>query len=322
MCICAPFKRLPLKCRASTLYFFPLFYCCFLVGSLALLPSPFVNRPLFSSCCLAFAFLNLLTSVVGQVGIFKRMDAALRGTLVLLMMENLMIFFIGVFLLVHLFSIRPAALFSTDKLAASVRTELMEGSGAFQQDHAFDDDDDVLHPTSRLTGECLLKFSVETRWWVATVASGALVVCSTITSLCLRAVAEFQAELDAEAFVEDARHLRDSERMLLLQASKEYGPEHRASFLRGSDSFRQCRESASREGSPRGESGEERSIPHKLAQESMQLPHEQTLPSSRKASTSPGRQCAGDDGADPSTPSGLHEDAHQIETVDEEEGRV
>ncbi|KEP65417.1 UNVERIFIED_CONTAM: hypothetical protein HHA_285290 [Hammondia hammondi] len=321
MCICAPFKRLPLKCRASTLYFFPLFYCCFLVGSLALLPSPFVNRPLFSGCCLAFAFLNLLTSVVGQVGIFKRMDAALRGTLVLLMMENLMIFFIGVFLLVHLFSIRRAALFSTDKSTAGVRTELMEGSDAFQQDHAFDDDD-VLHPTSRLTGECLLKFSVETRWWVATVASGALVVCSTITSLCLRAVAEFQAELDAEAFVEDARHLRDSERMLLLQASKEYGPEHRASFLLGSDSFRRCRESASREGSPRGVFDEERSTPHKLAQESMQMPHEQRLPSRRKGSSSPGRQCAADDGGNSSTPSGLHEDAHQIDTVDEEEGRV
>lgn len=240
------------------------------------------------------------------------MDAALRGTLVLLVMENLMVFFIGVFLLVHLFSIRPSALFPADTGPA--------GTGV-QREDAFDGED-MLHPAAKLTGESLLKLSVEARWWIATIASVALVVCSTITSLCLRAVAEFQAELDAEAFVEDARHLRDTERMLLLQASKGYRPEHGAFLFPGSETSRWRRDSVSREGSPRRVSDEEGSVTHRLIQDAKSLPHQQRRTSRRNVAAVPSKHCTGENGGDPSTASELHEDAHQIETIGEEEGRV
>ncbi|PFH34824.1 hypothetical protein BESB_068570 [Besnoitia besnoiti] len=322
MCLCAPFSRIPLTCRASALYLFPFFYCCFLVGFLALLPAPFANRPLFSCCCLAFAFLNLLTSIVGQIGVFKRMDAALRGTVVLLVMENLMVFFIGVFVLVHLVSMRPSALAFFQEGDVDSKLRLMTDQRAL----ALDDEDAelrMLAPAARPMGECLLKLSIETRWWIAMVASVMLIICSALTSCCLRAVAEFQAELDAEAFVEDARLLRDSERMMLLQASKGYGPLPDTSLLAGSDSYRWQKDSTSREVSPRAASESDGISTHRLvAGESKHHLHQQQSTSQRAVVVDATAHPEGDNGGDISTASAFPEDAHQIDAVAEADGHV
>lgn len=93
---------LPLKWRACLLFSFPLVYA----AALAIIPL-WVNDPLgenliLSCSCVAFASVNLLTFLIGEAGVFCRLEAALRATLVLLIMENVMTFFLSAFALLEL----------------------------------------------------------------------------------------------------------------------------------------------------------------------------------------------------------------------------
>ncbi|PHJ18727.1 transmembrane protein [Cystoisospora suis] len=231
MCVCALFSHIPLTWRASILYFFPLLYGSFLLGALILLPSPFIKRPLFACCCLAFALLNILTFTIGQIGVFKRLDAALRGTVVLLVMENLMIFFIATFLLVHMVYARTATFRDDRTLEEKSSGAVMTLASALPKDLVENENSEEMEEP----GEPFLRISDVARWWLTVGSSIILIVCSILTSFCLRAVAELQAELDAEAFVEDARHLRDSERVMLLQASRCCRPDSADPFLQTPD---------------------------------------------------------------------------------------
>lgn len=180
-CICCP-----LKWRAGALFSFPLFYASVLVALISSLPSPFTATPILSLTCLSFAAINLLTFSVGELGIFCRLEAALRATLVLLIMENVVTLFISFFFLV--FSLYKA-----------------------------------FHPASYR------------RWPLVSLSPAAAVSLSlslfllsllSMSSLCV--VAEYQADLDAEAFIAETERLRYTERQALLDGNRgppKYTPE-------------------------------------------------------------------------------------------------
>ncbi|KAL8271007.1 hypothetical protein Esti_005075 [Eimeria stiedai] len=165
---------LPLKWRAGLLFLMPLVYGGLLLGVVLGRSPPVASKPIFSVSCLVLASANLLTFVVGELGVFLRVEAALRATVVLLIMESLLAFLGSAF--VSAFCIYEA-----------------------------------LNPKP-LSRHWLLKQSVG-----ATATASAAVMLLSLLSLCsLWLVAEYQADLDAEAFVVDANKLRDKERQALL----------------------------------------------------------------------------------------------------------
>ncbi|KAL8427049.1 hypothetical protein Efla_005205 [Eimeria flavescens] len=137
-----------------------------------------MSRPIFTVSCLVLASLNLLTSLVGELGVFLRVEAALRATVVLLIMECLIAFLSAAFLLS--FCVYEA-----------------------------------LNPKP-LSRHWLLQHSVG-----LTSAVSAAVMLVSLLSLCsLGIVAEYQAELDAEAFLADSLKLKNKERQALLGRKK------------------------------------------------------------------------------------------------------
>ncbi|KAK6589698.1 hypothetical protein RS030_1139 [Cryptosporidium xiaoi] len=83
--------------RAFLSYFLPMVYGISLF-SMAWLK---VSSPIFVAICLAFGSMDVLTSIVGMIGVLCPSGLAIRSTIPLLAMENLVTFLISIGLLVE-----------------------------------------------------------------------------------------------------------------------------------------------------------------------------------------------------------------------------
>ncbi|KAH7647304.1 hypothetical protein FG379_002971 [Cryptosporidium bovis] len=83
--------------RAFLSYFLPMVYGISLF-SMAWLK---VSSPIFVAICLAFGSIDVLTSIVGMIGVLCPSGLAIRSTIPLLAMENLVTFLISIGLLVE-----------------------------------------------------------------------------------------------------------------------------------------------------------------------------------------------------------------------------
>ncbi|OEH78506.1 transmembrane protein [Cyclospora cayetanensis] len=172
-----------LRIRAALLFGIPLVYGSVLLALVVWLPLPFDTSPILSVSCVSYACLNLLTGCVGELGVLRRIEAALRATLVLLIMENVIMLFLSGFL-----------------CGFAVYRHMKPGK---VDPYAHTWVSLWLPPAARVV-LCVVLFLL------------------SLISLCsLWVVAEYQAEVDAEAFLKDAQTLKQRERLALLHEYKE-----------------------------------------------------------------------------------------------------
>ncbi|CBZ50367.1 conserved hypothetical protein [Neospora caninum Liverpool] len=166
------------KAGAAVVYIFPALYGTLMIVAGAL---ELQQHQIFGSVCITFGVVYVLTSVVGELGVCCLNEAAIRATVVLVVLENIIAFILATFFLVDVVRAHPVV-----------------------KEH---------HSSPVLS-------------FLATHDSVSIYICvflyigAIATSCCIGFVSEYQAQLDAELLLQEARLLQESERAALLRASE------------------------------------------------------------------------------------------------------
>lgn len=166
------------KAGAAVVYIFPALYGALMILAGAL---EIQQHQVFSSVCIIFGSVYVLTSLVGELGVWCLNEAAIRATVVLVVLENIIAFILATFFFVDV--LRADAVVKEHQHASPIL--------AFLARH------DAI--TMYL---CVF-----------------LYVGTTMTSCCIGVLSEYQAQLDAELLLQESRVLKEGERAALLQDS-------------------------------------------------------------------------------------------------------
>ncbi|PFH32675.1 hypothetical protein BESB_012870 [Besnoitia besnoiti] len=170
------------KAGAAVVYIFPALY-----GVLMIIAGAFElqQHQIFGSVCIIFGAVYILTSLVGELGVCCLNEAAIRATVVLVVLENIIAFMLATLFFVDVFRSRP------------VVKEHRQGSPVLSFFAS--------HETASIY-ICVF-----------------LYIGATTTSCCIGLLSEYQAQLDAELLLQESRLLKECERATLLRNSGAMG---------------------------------------------------------------------------------------------------
>ncbi|PHJ17396.1 transmembrane protein [Cystoisospora suis] len=164
------------KSGAAVVYIFPALYGALMILAGAL---EIQQHQVFSSVCIVFGSVYVLTSLVGELGVWCLNEAAIRATVVLVVLENIIAFILATFFFVDV--LRAEAVVKEHRHASPVLSFLASHDAI----------------TIYL---CVF-----------------LYIGTTMTSCCIGVLSEYQAQLDAELLLQESRMLKEGERAALLQ---------------------------------------------------------------------------------------------------------
>lgn len=180
---------------AAALYLFPSLY-----GTVLLLIGFNVDAcsktgSLFVTCCIVLGISCCITTIIGLYGVWGLNEPAIRATLVVVVLENILAFLLAIILAVHLVrgpTAPPPSALADHK--GPLRREVPDHG---RHHEGLPDLVSLLH---------------HPQWHeAAAIAVCAVVIfCTSITSCCIGILSEFQATLDAELLLEECRNLREA----------------------------------------------------------------------------------------------------------------
>ncbi|KFG46902.1 putative transmembrane protein [Toxoplasma gondii p89] len=166
------------KAGAAVVYIFPALYGTLMIVAGAV---ELQRHQVFGSVCITFGAVYVLTSVVGELGVCCLNEAAIRATVVLVVLENIIAFILATFFLVDVVRAHPVV-----------------------KEHQ--------HTSPVLT-------FLATHEAVSIYICVFLYIGAIATSCCIGFLSEYQAQLDAELLMQESRQLQESERAALLRTS-------------------------------------------------------------------------------------------------------